>query len=75
MQKKEPYRTRKVSVRLFLKAGMFFAVVWKVAHCAFYRLHRPEAPQGSTSPFEETGSPTSWESTVPWNCLSSVASI
>ena len=24
---------------------------------------RPDAPQGSTSPLPETGSPTSWEST------------
>ena len=37
--------------------------------------HRPEAPQGSTSPLWVTGSPISCESTVPLNFLNSVASM
>ena len=36
---------------------------------------RPDAPQGSTSPLPVTGSPISWESTLPENFFSSVASI
>ena len=30
-----------------------------------YASHRPDAPQGSTSPVSVTGSPTSWALTVP----------
>lgn len=50
MQKKEPYRTWKVSVRLFLKAGMFFAVVWKVAQLCILSAPPPGGAAGKYQP-------------------------
>lgn len=41
----------------------------------YFASQRPEAPHGSTSPLEVTGSPISWESTCPSKSFSSVASI
>ena len=40
-----------------------------------YISHLPLAPQGSTSPLQDTGSPISWASTVPPNFPNSVPSI
>ena len=57
-------RSTGVGKRVF---GVFFA--------HYFASHRPEAPHGSTSPLEVTGSPISWESTCPSNSFSSVASI
>ena len=37
----------------------------------YFASQRPEAPHGSTSPLEVTGSPISWESTCPSKSFSS----
>lgn len=46
-------------------AGNLFLLYYKL----YYLLQRPDAPQGSTSPFDETLTPISSASTCPPNLL------